>query len=135
MKNLIATKRMRYGTRHLQVGDRFEARDNDAKLLIRMKRAVEPVRAPVEVPPMPTKVEAKLAELAPVVEAPVAPVVAAVAEAQESVKPWEAAAPVAPLTLLSPLDQMRQRYQKETGKKADARWGIARIEQALSDGI
>lgn len=130
MKNLIATKRMRYGTRHLQVGDRFEARDNDAKLLIRMKRAVEPVRAPVELPPMPAKVEAKLAELAPVVEAPVAPVVA-----QESVKPWEAAAPVAPLTLLSPLDQMRQRYQKETGKKADARWGIARIEQALSDGI
>jgi hypothetical protein len=127
MKQLIAIRRLRYGTRHLQVGDRFEARDSDARLLMRMKRAVEPARAPVDIAPMPATVEAKLNELAPKSAAP---------EIQDKpLKPWEAPEPVAPLTLRSPLDQMRDRYQKETGKKPDARWGIARIEKELTGGV
>ena len=40
LTKLIATKRLRYGTRALAAGDRFEARDRDAKLLVyAVKRA------------------------------------------------------------------------------------------------
>lgn len=59
-KKIVASKSMRYGTRMLQAGDTFDAKERDARLLIAIGRAKlapdEP--APVVQPPTPAQVDA-----------------------------------------------------------------------------
>jgi hypothetical protein len=65
MPQLIATRRLTYGTRRLQADDQFTASKQDAKVLIALQRArPAPAAEPVQpVPPAP--VEASGSEDAP----------------------------------------------------------------------
>lgn len=55
---LIAAKPMRYGTRRLVAGEDFEAKERDANLLVRLKRATPWERAKADIPPIPKALKA-----------------------------------------------------------------------------
>lgn len=59
--NMVATKPMRYGTRRLLAGDKFECPERHAKLFMILKRAKEHERAKVDIPPMPQGLKAQAA--------------------------------------------------------------------------
>lgn len=144
---LIANRRMRYGTRRLQPGEAFEANDRDARLLLRIKRASEAPRPPVEIPPIPKTLVEKLST--PAVPTPTTPV------APPGGRPWESPPmpPVAPPTVHSlpgetisgaaqpdtvvapDLQLARADYLAAKGKKPDSRWGVNRIRAELAGGV
>lgn len=62
MRNLIATKPLRYATRHLVPGEHFMAKsDRDARILVAIGKAKRSTaRAPVKLPPPPDVVLTKV---------------------------------------------------------------------------
>lgn len=65
MKNMVATKPMRYGTRRLLPGDKFECHPRDAKLLTLLKRAKEHERDKAELPNIPDALKQRVSAPAP----------------------------------------------------------------------
>jgi hypothetical protein len=61
MNLLRATKHFPYNNRRLLPGDTFEANDRDARLLLAVRKA-ERVRKPVDLPPPPPDVAAKIVD-------------------------------------------------------------------------
>lgn len=61
MKSMVALKPMRYGTRHLVAGERFDCKPRDATLLTKLKRAKEFEREKAEIPPLPETLKSAVA--------------------------------------------------------------------------
>lgn len=61
---LVATNSLRYGTRHLQAGEMFEARDDYGRVLIAIGKARESdERKPANIPPPPASLVAKVTDI------------------------------------------------------------------------
>lgn len=63
MPKLIATRPFTYATRMLVPGDTFEARPNDARVLLAIKKARE-VREPTKIDPPPAEVARRIQQAA-----------------------------------------------------------------------
>lgn len=125
---LIATKSLRYGTRHLQAGETFEAAKRDAKILIAVHKARDPNhRKPGILPPPP----ASLAEQIAPVETRPEPAIASAEPVPEPHTVHEA-------PHHDPAHELRDTLRARAealGVDVDRRWGVDRLSEEIEAGI
>lgn len=109
-KQLVALKRMTYGTRRLLPGDEFEAKPSDAKVWILLGKARPRAEA---IPAPPPRLVRKVIEAPPVVTSPPPPVV-------------QDAAPDA-------LTQAREDYALKLGKRPYHGWDVEELRRRISE--
>lgn len=109
-QKLVASRKMRYGTRRLLPGDVFEAPKRDAHILTKLKRAQPYVRPAAEIPPIPETVKARAATVAPQSKAP------------------------EPESTEDPRVALRAAYQEKTGKRAFHGWDAETLRAKIAEG-
>lgn len=114
---LIAAKLTRYGKRRLRPGDQFEAARSDMRVLVAAGLATEPARGTYAT---------KVMHAQPVALTREAFEVAPTADGWRQYEPGEAQA-------IDDLDALRSEYETRTGRKADKRWGAARLAAEIED--